>query len=465
MRLRSYIGGHTVEPMGETIASLNPSNPSDIVALFGAGSPEQATAAAEAAHAALKSWRGLSGSARGEYLHKWANAIADRSEEMAQLAAREVGKPISEARGEAGRCVTILRYYAGECVRESGQVIPALAANALQFTVRPPVGVCTLITPWNFPMAIPIWKAAPALAFGNTVILKPAEAGSAVADLLVETSVAAGLPNGVFNVVYGAGSVLGPTLLDHSDALSFTGSKKVGLFLAAEAAHRNLKYQCEMGGKNVGIVLADADLEQAASLIVAGAFRYAGQKCTATSRVVVDRTVASALYEKIRQHMDQLVLDPVTDAKCTVGPVISAESRSKVMGLLGAHAPAPHDHEGFFLTPTFIPGIAANDPLAQEELFAPVLISTEVDGLDEAIEVANSTEYGLSASLFTKNIGSALSYIDRIAVGMVRVNGDTTGVDPHAPFGGMRNSSSHSREQGPAARDFYTDTKTVQIHP
>ena len=467
MKLRSYIGGHFEESVGDEQQSINPSAPSDVVAVFGAGSAEQASKAVEAAHQAFLKWRSTTGVARAEFLHRWSVVIADRSSELAELAAREVGKPISEARGEAARCVALLRYFAGEALRDVGEVIPALTAGSLQFSKRQPVGVCTLITPWNFPLAIPIWKAAPALAFGNTVVLKPAEASTAVGHLLAETAMEAGLPDGVFNVLLGTGPLVGEPLLSHPEtrAMSFTGSQKIGLKLAAIAAERNVKFQGEMGGKNAAIVLADADLDQAAVLIAAGAFRYAGQKCTATSRLIVHRTVADALVVKIREQMAVFQLDPVSDPKCAIGPMISAASRDRVMDALGADAPGLPDLEGFFLAPTLVTGVGSEDRLAQEELFAPVLAVLEVDSLDEAISVANSTPFGLSTAVFTKDISNALSYIDRIEAGMVRVNGDTTGVDPHAPFGGMRGSSTHSREQGPAAREFYTDTKTVQINP
>lgn len=467
MKLRSYIGGHFEESEGEVQQTINPSTPSDVVASFGAGSPEQVLRAVETAHDAFLKWRGTTGSARAEFLYRWASVIADKSSALADATAREVGKPISEARGEAARCVALLRYFAGEALRDVGEVIPALTAGSLQYSLHQPVGVCALITPWNFPLAIPIWKAAPALAFGNTVVLKPAEASSHVGHLLAETAMEAGIPEGVFNVLIGTGPMAGEPLLSHplTRAMSFTGSQKVGLKLATIAAEKNVKFQGEMGGKNAAIVLHDADLDQAAVLIAAGAFRYAGQKCTATSRLIVHRSVAEALVAKIREQMAVFMLDPVTDPKCAIGPMISAASRDRALEVLGSEAPPLSDSEGFFLPPTLVLGVKPDDRLAQEELFAPVLSVLEVDSLDEAISVANSTPFGLSAAVFTKNIASALSYVDRIDAGMVRVNGDTTGVDPHAPFGGMRGSSTHSREQGPAAREFYTEIKTVQMNP
>ena len=478
VRLAHFVGGAWRESGADRWHDdVNPSDPSDVVAPVPDATPDDVTAAVDAAAAAFPAWRNLPGPARAEHLYKWAGAIADRAEPMAQAMAREVGKPIAEARGEIGRCVTILRYYAGEAVREIGEVIPAQAPGALQFTLREPLGVVALVTPWNFPAAIPLWKAAPAIAFGNTVVLKPAEAASRMATLLAETAAAAGLPAGVFNVVLGSGSKIGPVLLraDAVRAVSFTGSGGVGQQVAAIAAERNIRYQTEMGGKNVAIVLPDADLRVAAALTAGGAFRYAGQKCTATSRVVVDRRVEDAFLDELRKQTEALPIGPVTDAAAAVGPVINARTRDDVQRVLGeatgdvvisVKVPDGADWaRGYFLPPTVVRNVAADSALWREELFAPVLASFVAEALAHAIALANDTPYGLSASLFTRDLRSALAYVRRIEAGLVRVNGDTTGVDPHAPFGGMKGSSSGSREQGPAAREFYTETKTVQVNP
>jgi len=476
-RLKSFIGGAWHESQSdEWIADVNPSNEKDVIAHVPHGTDDDVRAAVAAASRALPAWRSLTGPARADLLYKFGAAIADRQEELAQLVTREVGKPIGEARGEAGRCVSILRYYAGEAVRPNGDVIPAQSAGALQFTISPPLGVVALITPWNFPIAIPLWKAAPALAFGNTVVLKPAEMSSQSAIFLAECAAAAGIPAGVFNVIVGNGQIIGPSLIGSAEvrAVSFTGSGRVGAMVASQAAGRNIRYQTEMGGKNVAIVMPDADIRLAASLTAAGAMRYAGQKCTATSRVVVAREVEGAFLDELRSQVAALPIGPVTDASSAVGPVISSTSRDSIRGVLNemnaesiyvGDVSASEFGGGYFLPPTIVRNTAADSALAQRELFGPVLASFTATDLDHAIDLANSTPYGLSASLFTRDLRSALRYIDRIEAGMVRVNGDTTGVDPHAPFGGMKSSSSGSREQGPAARDFYTETKTVQINP
>lgn len=459
------------------IDDTNPSDVRDLVAHVPEGAAADASEAASAAAAALPGWRSLSGPARAEHLYKWAGVIASRAEELAQAMAREVGKPIGESRGEVGRCVVILRYYAGEAVREMGQVIPAQVAGALQFSLREPLGVVAMITPWNFPLAIPLWKVAPALAFGNTVVLKPAESSSHIAGLLAETALAAGIPAGVFNVLFGAGATVGAAIIEAPEvrAISFTGSGAVGARVASAAAARNIRYQTEMGGKNVVIVLPDADIAKAASLTAAGAMRYAGQKCTATSRVIVSRSIEDEFMRQLRQQIESLPIGPVTDPQSAVGPLISRASRDSIRAALAdANAeslftsPIPETPEfsnGNFFAPTVVRGGDPDGMLAQRELFGPVLAAFTAEDLDHAIHLANRTTYGLSASLFTRDLRAALDYINHIHVGLVRVNGDTTGVDPHAPFGGMKGSSSGSREQGPAAREFYTEIKTVQVNP
>ena len=474
--LEHFLGGEFVSGLADGRGkSLNPSDPSDIVAEAPLGNSEAIDRAVNAGNAAFRAWRSQAASARGNLLYAWADAIHARAEEIAQAVCREVGKPITEARGETGRCVALLRYYAGEAVHPVGDVIPASRPGALQYSLRQPAGVAGLVTPWNFPIAIPIWKAAPALAFGNAVVLKPSELSPYTATLLAETATAAGIPAGVFNVVFGAGAT-GAALVNHPGVhlVSFTGSSAAGAKVAEACAKSNVKYQAEMGGKNVGIVLADADIPRAATLVAGGAMRYAGQKCTATSRVVVDKAVLGPFVDALKASVAALPLGPVTEPGAAVGPVISADSRvrieaaldrSKVEFVCGYQPPACSFAAGYYVQPTVAVGVEPTAELAQEEIFGPVLAVIEVDGLDEALRVANGVRFGLSASLYTSDIAAALTYSDRIEAGMVRVNGDTTGVDPYAPFGGMKASGSHSREQGQAAREFYTEIKTVEINP
>jgi alpha-ketoglutaric semialdehyde dehydrogenase len=475
-RLQSFIAGRWHPTAGDRWSDdLNPSD-GQILAYVPRGTPDEAGAAVEAANGALPRWRALPGPARAELLHRWSNILAARQDELARAIGLEVGKPIGEARGEVARGVVILRYYAGEAVRPLGDVIPPQTAGALQYSLHEPLGVVALITPWNFPLAIPLWKAAPALAFGNTVVLKPAEAASQTATLLAATAEQAGIPAGVFNVLLGSGSVIGEPLLTHPAVrgVSFTGSGTVGARVAAAAAERNIKFQTEMGGKNVVIVAGDADLDRAATLTANGAMRYAGQKCTATSRAIVVAPAADAFLAKLTAAIRALPLGPVDDPEAAVGPMISAEARASVhqavtdapYRVVTGGKPADGAYaRGFFYEPTVVCDVEPSSPLATEELFGPVLAVMTATDLDHAIALANAVPYGLSASLMTRDLAAALGYVHRIEAGLVRVNGDTTGVDPHAPFGGVKASSSGSREQGPAAREFYTEIKTVQLNP
>lgn len=468
-------GLHRAASPGRAILRHNPSDRDDLVAEVPVGGEREVDAAVDAASRAFEPWRRWTGPARADRLHAWGDAIQARSDDFAAAIVREAGKPIVEARGEVARAVVICRYYAGEAVRATGEVIPAGAPDALQFTVRDPLGPVVLITPWNFPVAIPLWKAAPALAFGNTVILKPSEHASRVADLLAETAAVAGFPEGAFSVIYGDGET-GALLVDHPGVrgISFTGSAAVGARVRVAAAARNVRCQAEMGGKNVVIVCDDADLDRAANLTAAGAFRYAGQKCTATSRAIVDRKVAGAFLERLEKATRALKLGPLSDPDAVIGPMVTPAARDRVHAALHA-APAEVAFEGIlpegaewvrgnWVVPRAVRITDPAHPVAREELFAPVLAVLEVDGFDDAIRLANDTRYGLSASLFTRDISRAFAYIRAIDVGLVRVNGDTTGVDPHAPFGGTKDSSSGGREQGRAARDFYTEIRTIQVH-
>lgn len=470
----AFVQGSFQPTSGDELTSINPSDPADVVARFGVGHAGLVDQAVQAADEARIGWSRLTGTARAEALFAWSARIADRAEELAQAVCREVGKPITEARGEVARCQAILRYYAAEAVHPHGEVIPAQVAGALQFSIRQPLGVVGLITPWNFPLAIPVWKAAPALAFGNTVVLKPAEASTLTSSLLAETAHAANLPAGIFNVVPGSGAIVGRALAEHPGvaAVSFTGSVSVGSRVAQAAARRNARFQTEMGGKNVAIVLDDADLDLAADLVAGGAMRFAGQKCTATSRAVVLRSKVEPFLERLRARIEALPLGPVTDPKAAVGPVIERAAQDRILAAIADagppafQVPVPSElSAGFFVPPTVFHDVDPDSRMAKEELFGPVLAVLSAEDFDEALALANGVDYGLSASLFTRDLTAAMRYVGQIEAGMVRVNGDTTGVDPHAPFGGMKASSSGSREQGTAAREFYTEIKTIQLNP
>jgi aldehyde dehydrogenase (NAD+) len=432
-----------------------------------------------AGQTAVRGWAATPGPQRAQILYQAASLLAEQRAALGLLVAREVGKPLGEAVQEVDRGVTILRYFAGEAVRPLGQVIPAQQAGSLQFSMRQPLGLVAVISPWNFPVAIPLWKIAPALAFGNTVVWKPAETASFTAFSLAQVLANAGLPAGVLNLILGKGSLTGESLVQHAGlrAITFTGSDATGMRIAELAARHNIKYQLEMGGKNAALVLGDAHLDQAARLIAGGAMRFAGQKCTATSRAIVVQEVLDKFLNQLEGAVRALPLGSATTEATAVGPLIAPDAVERVHSyvtsgaasgavVLGGKAPdGAQFGQGFFFEPTVIVGAAADAPVAQEEVFGPVLVVQPVRTLEEALELANGTKYGLSVSLFTRDINAALAYIPAIECGMVRINGDTTGVDPHAPFGGMRGSSSHSREQGPAAIEFFTEIKTVQINP
>ncbi|HEX9067104.1 MAG TPA: aldehyde dehydrogenase family protein [Streptosporangiaceae bacterium] len=454
-----------------SFTSVNPHDPADVLGEWPAADPGEAAAAVARAQAAARSWRDTPGAARAAALGAAATELERRAGEITDLVIREVGKPASEARGEVARGVAILRYFAQEALAPDGQTLPAAAADQLLLARHVPVGVAALLTPWNFPVAIPLWKAAPSLAYGNATLLKPSSAAAATALALGEI-LGSALPADVFQVVLG-GAATARTLIGHPGvaAISFTGSSAVGQDVAARAAARGCRVQAEMGGQNPSVVLADADLDRAAAAIAYAAMGYAGQKCTATSRVIV----VDQVYEPFRQALTAAieglgVVDPA-DEKTLVGPVIDAGARDAALDavhrsggrvLTGGRAlEAP----GFYLAPTLVELESATGPLATDEVFAPVAALIRAGSADEAIAIANEVRYGLVASVFTSDLGQALRLTRQLEAGMIRVNAPTSGVDFNAPFGGAKESSYGPREQGKAARQFYTESRTVLIVP
>lgn len=476
----NWINGEWVAASsGERRPVVNPSDTDDIVGEAAWSSVEDLRAATKAAHDAFAQWRALPPPSRARILAKAGDILSGRLNEVATLLSREQGKPILEARGEVQRGVDLLHYYAGEGWREIGDVIPSAAPDTLLFTVREPLGVVGVITPWNFPIAIPLWKSAPALIYGNTVVLKPASDAPLCALALAEVFHEAGMPPGVFNVVTGSGGSLGDALVQDElvRAVTFTGSNQVGTGIASQAASRGIKYQLEMGGKNAAIVLADANLDQAAQIIISGAMRFAGQKCTATSRVIVERSVLEPLSQRIVELAKTIAIRKATDEEAYLGPVVNRRQQESVLSyieigkgegelLCGGGVPRGAEYDkGYFVEPTVFGNVSPDARIAQEEIFGPVVALVPVDSVDEAISVANNVPFGLSCSIFTNNLNAAMEYVRRIEVGMVRVNAETAGVEFQAPFGGYKASSSYSREQGRAAIEFFTQTKTVTIAP
>ncbi len=453
------------------IQSFSPQRPDDLVVEVADTSPGDVDAAIGKARSAQHDWGRGPAAARAQALSAAADALAAAAGEVTDLVVREVGKPLGEARGEVARAVAILRYYAQQVFDPVGAVHEP-SASGLLYTRRRPRGVAGLITPWNFPLAIPLWKAAPALAFGNAVVLKPAPEATATALRLAELLDGA-LPAGVFTVLPGDAGT-GQAVVGGADVVSFTGSIVAGRAVAAAATKRGVPVQAEMGGQNPAIVLPDADLETAAAQIAAAAMGFAGQKCTATKRVIVVGGAAT-FRDALVAAVESLSVGDPADGDTVVGPVISATARDRVAAnaadavssggrvLTGGPDPVDAGGSGWFLAPTVVEDVPATHPLACEEVFGPICALQAATDLDEAIATANSVPHGLAAGVYTRDLGAALHATDRLDAGLIKVNAPTTGVDFYLPFGGEKASSVGPREQGKAAQDFYTSTHTVTI--
>ncbi|WP_181348107.1 alpha-ketoglutaric semialdehyde dehydrogenase GucD [Thalassobacillus sp. CUG 92003] len=460
----------------EVTESNNPAKPDEIVGKVQASTKNDLDEAVEAAKAGQKKWSKMTGAERGNYLFKAADILEQHIEEVALSMTKEMGKTFPEAKGETARGVAILRYYAGEGMRPEGDVIPSTDSSALMFSKRVPLGVVGVITPWNFPVAIPLWKSVPALIYGNAVVLKPASEAAVTAAKVIECFDEAGVPEGVMNLVTGKGSVIGQGLAEHEDvtAVTFTGSNSTGQLIGKTVAARGGKYQLEMGGKNPLIVADDSNVDLAVDAAISGGLKSTGQKCTCSSRVIVQ----SGIYEKFKQKLLAKVEDiRVGDGLNTdafMGPCATKSQFESVKEyikigqeegaelIFGGH-PVSDDAGGYYIEPTIFNEVSTSMKIAQEEIFGPVLALMKVDTVEEAIDLANDVDFGLSASIFSKNIDHILTFIDDIEAGLVRINSETAGVELQAPFGGMKASSSYSREQGQAAKEFFTTTKTVFV--
>ena len=471
--LRSYIGGEWTDGTSRTVRR-NPAAPDEIVAEVSQAGPAQAQAALEASAGAAASWRRLPAPARGAMLHRVADLLDARAETIGRDLTREEGKTLVEGVGETRRAAAIFRYYAGQTLEPDGEVYPSHSPSTLLYARREPLGVTVAITPWNFPIAIPAWKIAPALAYGNTVVWKPADLVPLTAVHLVQALADAGLPAGVVGCLLGRGGDIGDLLVTHEAvaAVSFTGSNAVGTRLQRLALGRGTKVQLELGGKNPAIVLADADLDFAAEQVARGAFLSAGQKCTATSRVIVEAPLTGAFEERLAAlARTWTVGDPLAPGT-KVGPLVSEEQLEKVLSYLadpsrgrviagGARARTAGD--GWFVQPTVLGDVDPAGRVAREEIFGPVAAVIPAASFDDAVRLANDTPFGLSASLFTNDLAKALRFASEIRAGVVKINQETAGLEPQVPFGGYKGSSSGSREQGKVAREFYTQWKTVYV--
>ncbi|MDF3941869.1 aldehyde dehydrogenase family protein [Achromobacter denitrificans] len=469
----NYIGGAWVEGAG-TLENLNPADPRDLIGLYASADEAQMRQAVQAARAAGPGWERSTTQLRSDILFRAADEILARKEELGALVSREAGKTLAEGMGEVVRAGQIFQFFAGEAVRYGGENLPSVRPDIGVQISRHPVGVVSMITPWNFPIAIPAWKMAPALAFGNTVVLKPSEHTPGAAWELFAILERAGLPAGVANLVNGEGAAAGQALLDGVDAVSFTGSVATGRKIATGASERMIRVQLEMGGKNPLVVLDDADLDVAVECALNGAFFSAGQRCTASSRLIVADGIHDRFVQALTERMRKLVVGDPRTAGTQIGPVINDAQLRKILGYIelgqsegatlaegGKRADA--SSAGHFLRPTLFTQSSNDMRINREEIFGPVAAVIRVSGYDEALEVANDTAFGLSSGICTTSLKAANHFRLNVRSGLTMVNLPTAGLDYHVPFGGVKASSFGPREQGRYAVDFYTSTKTAYI--
>jgi len=464
---------------GRTFKNFNPADTREFVAEYALSGQEDALAAISAARSAFSSWAATTAPARGRILSKASQLLEARKAELAELLTREEGKTLTEATGEVQRAVDIFRFFGGLSYTLGGSTIPHDLPGNLLFTRREPLGVVGLITPWNFPIAIPAWKMAPALVSGNAVVIKPASQAPALTFELAKALAEAGLPKGVLNVVTGEGRAVGGALATHAEvaALSFTGSYGVGQQIYQQLSQRMARAQMEMGGKNPTIVLADADLDLAARLVAISGFGLTGQACTATSRVIVEKPVVEAFTAKLIEKARGMVVGAGMKTGVTMGPAVSeaqlkgnleyvqiAQSEGATLLHGGNRLNEGDLAHGWFMQPTVLGQVKPASRIACEEVFGPVVGIIEVGNFDEALAVANSVDVGLSASLVTRDLKKAMLYAERIEAGVVKINQISTGLALQAPFGGVKKSSTDSfKEQGPQAVEFYSKVKTIYL--
>ena len=457
----------------KTIQNIDPASGESLGEVVVSGKAE-VEAAIAAAKAAFPAWKKTPAPKRGEILMKAAAEMTRRKDELARAMTLEEGKTLGESAGEIQRAINNITFQAGQGLRFGGDVVPSELPSTFCYTQREPLGVVALVTPWNFPVAIPCWKLAPALVCGNTVVMKPASSTPWTAQIMGEIFATAGLPKGVFNIVFGPGSVVGDVLVSHKDvkAISFTGSTEVGSRLYALGASHMKRVQCEMGGKNPIIVLEDADLELAATACVQGAFGATGQRCTATSRAVVDEKVIAAFTKLVVEKAKALKVGAGVEAGTNMGPSVDKGQFQTVLDYIkigkeeGAKIACGGNRigdKGFFCEPTVFVAVQRNMRIAQEEVFGPVLSIISVKDFDEAIEVANDVQFGLSSSIFTNDMTKVFLYNERIETGITHVNSATVGGEAQMPFGGMKATGVGQREAGTLAIDFYSEWKSVYI--
>jgi alpha-ketoglutaric semialdehyde dehydrogenase len=474
--LRSFIGGEWRDGASR-MPDLNPARPSEVLAEAELADASVAQEAVDAAEGAASDWAHMPAPARGEILRRAADLLDQRVEDVGRDLTREEGKTLAEGVGETKRAVAILRYFAGQTLEPDGETYPSHQPSTILFSRREPLGVVTAITPWNFPIAIPAWKIAPALAYGNVVVWKPADLVPLTSVHFASALVDAGLAPGVLNLVLGHGSEIGSVLTtnDAVHAITFTGSNEVGRQILLAGTERAKKIQLELGGKNPAVVFADADMDFAVEQVGRGAFMSAGQKCTATSRVIVERTVATEFSERLAALARSWKLGDPLEPDTRVGPLVSRAQFESVTEYLdtaradGATILAGGERvdglEGYFVRPTVLTDLPSTSRVVREEIFGPITTVQVASTYEDALHLANDTPYGLTASLFTADLDRALRFARDIRAGVVKINDESAGVEFQVPFGGMKASSSGSREQGKVARDFFSQWKTVYVNP
>lgn len=475
---KNFIGGEWVASP-DTFTTANPADTRHTIATYANAGETEARSAVDAAIRAFAAWSAQTPVPRGRILSKASQLIESRKSDLARLLTLEEGKTLAESTGEVQRAADIFRFFGGISYTLAGTTIPHDLPGNLLYTRREALGVVGLITPWNFPIAIPVWKLAPALLCGNTVVLKPSPIAPALSFEVAKILIEAGLPAGVLNVITGEGAAAGQTLAGHPKvaAVSFTGSYKVGSQVYQQLAGRMARAQMEMGGKNPTIVLADADLDLAANLIARAGFGLTGQACTATSRVIVEKAVIGPLTEKLLQKAKAIKVGSGLENGIDMGPIVNKPQLEKVLGHIktaraqGAKlvtggeriTSGTHAH-GQFVEPTIFTDVTPEMSIAREEVFGPVIAVMAADDFDHAIRLANGVDVGLSASIVTRDLKKAMVYSERIEAGVVKINQISTGLALQAPFGGVKQSSTDSfKEQGSPAVEFYSKIKTVYL--
>ena len=476
---KNFINGEWVESRsGESIENRNPANRDELIGIFPGSSQEDVALAVEAARDAYKDWRLTPAPKRAEIMYRAAQVLIERKEDFSRDMTREMGKILDETRGDVQEAIDMTYLMAGEGRRQFGHTTPSELPNKFAMSVRSPIGVTGLITPWNFPMAIPSWKIMPALVCGNTVVIKPAEDTPLSTHNLAEVLEEAGLPRGVLNVVFGKGTVVGKAILETRDIklVSFTGSTEVGRIVSEACAPDFKKCHLEMGGKNIIVVMDDANLDLAVDGAIWGGFGTAGQRCTAASRVAVQKKVYPQFVSKFVERAEALRVGDGLDARTNMGPVINEQQLNTVMKYVeigknegarlatGGHRLDTGDYaRGWFHEPTIFTDCDPKMRICQEEIFGPVVSVIPFESFEQGLEIANGVDYGLSAAIYTRNVNNAFRAQRDHETGIVYINAPTIGAETHLPFGGIKNTGNGHRESGDAALDFYSEWKTVYI--